>query len=123
MTQTLERKAFTTSRVMDFFSAKELAAQTGHPEHEWPLVVVKELVDNSLDACEEAGVAPVIAVIVDDDGIQVMDNGPGIPPDTVEAMLDFTKRVNNYVPKTFAVRSRHICPNIPQPLGTTHFGV
>jgi DNA topoisomerase VI subunit B len=24
----------------------------------WPLVIVKELVDNALDACEEAGIRP-----------------------------------------------------------------
>jgi DNA topoisomerase VI subunit B len=50
-TMELKRETFTTSRVLDFFSEKELIAQVGHPVRDWPLVVVKELVDNALDAC------------------------------------------------------------------------
>jgi hypothetical protein len=53
----IDRVAFFTSRLMEFCTEKELVAQTGHESYEWPLVVAKELVDNSIDACEEAGVA------------------------------------------------------------------
>jgi hypothetical protein len=60
----IDRVTFFTSRLMEFCTEKELVAQTGHESYEWPLVVVKELVDNSIDACEEAGVAPVISVII-----------------------------------------------------------
>jgi len=56
---------------------------------------LKELVDNALDACEEAGVPPEITVTVDDDGITVADNGPGIPASTVESILDFSVRVSS----------------------------
>ena len=47
------------------------------------LTTVKEAVDNSLDACEEAGIHPVISVTIEpitDDRyrITVQDNGPGI---------------------------------------------
>jgi DNA topoisomerase VI subunit B len=38
-----------------------------------PLVILKELVDNALDACEEAGTAPVIEIIVSDAGIVISD--------------------------------------------------
>jgi hypothetical protein len=48
----LKRETFTTSRLLDFFSEKELIAQVGHPVRDWPLMVVKELIDNALDACE-----------------------------------------------------------------------
>jgi hypothetical protein len=48
-----------------FCSEKELTNLTGHPPPEWPLVVVKELVDNAIDACEGAGIAPVVSVTVD----------------------------------------------------------
>ena len=58
MDQLLERTTFKTSRLLDFCSEKELVAQTGHQKTDWPLVVLKELKDNALDACEEAGVAP-----------------------------------------------------------------
>jgi hypothetical protein len=60
----LQREPFTTSRLAEFCSEKELVNQTGHAKAVWPLVILKELVDNAVDACEEAGVAPVIAVKV-----------------------------------------------------------
>ena len=91
----LERATLRTSRLLDFCSRKELIAQTGHQPEQWPLVVAKELIDNALDACEEAGIAPDLAVRVDDDGITVTDNGPGIPEDTVESILDFSIRVSS----------------------------
>jgi DNA topoisomerase VI subunit B len=91
----LERTTFRTSRLLDFFSEKELVNQTGHAVPEWPLVVIKELVDNGLDACEDNGISPVITVQVDAGGITVTDNGPGIPADTVEAVLDFEVRVSS----------------------------
>ena len=46
----LHRTAFRTSRLLDFCSRKELIAQTGHQPDDWPLVVLKELIDNALDA-------------------------------------------------------------------------
>ncbi len=91
----LVRTPFTTSREMDFFSEKELVTQTGHEREDWPLVVVKELVDNALDACEEANVAPVIDVTADAGGIAVSDNGPGLPEDTLKGALDFTVRASS----------------------------
>ena len=94
-TKQLQRTTFSTSRLLDFASAKELTAQTGHAVDDWPLVIVKELLDNAIDACEEAGIAPVIAVEVDDDGILVSDNGPGLPASTIEGVLDFSIRVSS----------------------------
>jgi DNA topoisomerase VI subunit B len=90
----LQRTAFRTSRLLDFCSRKELIAQTGHQPDAWPLVVLKELIDNGLDACEDAGTPPEIAVKACPDGIEVADNGPGIPNKTVEGVLDFALRVS-----------------------------
>ena len=55
------------------------------------LTTVKEAVDNSLDACEEAGILPEIVVVIEDlepkrpatakssrYRVTVIDNGPGI---------------------------------------------
>ena len=89
------RTTFTTSRLLDFFSEKELTAQTGHATAQWPIVVLKELVDNALDACEEANVAPEVEIVVDDTGITVIDNGPGIPAETIAAVLDYSVRVSS----------------------------
>ncbi len=50
------------------------------------ITVVKELVDNSLDACNEAGILPDIDVVIKELGenrykVSVEDNGPGIVPE------------------------------------------
>jgi len=60
----LTRVPFTVSRLMEFCTRRELINQTGHEVYEWPLVVIKELVDNALDACEETDIAPVISIAV-----------------------------------------------------------
>ncbi len=57
------------------------------------LTTVKEAVDNSLDACDEAGILPEISVEIIQTGarrfrVTILDNGPGI--------------VRNQVPKIFA---------------------
>src|SRR5918996_1454170 len=95
MATTLERTTFKTSRLLDFCSENELIAQTGHSKWDWPLVAVKELMDNSLDACEEAGIAPVISVTVNSQGINVTDNGPGLPQETIKNILDYSVRVSS----------------------------
>jgi len=91
----LLRTAFVTSRALDFCSQKELIAQTGHEPADWPLVVLKELLDNALDACEEAGIAPNVVVRADERGITVTDNGPGIPESTIRGITDFSVRVSS----------------------------
>ena len=92
---TLSRTTLVTSRLLDFTSKKELTAQTGHEPGTWPLVILKELTDNGLDACEEAGIAPEITIAVDESGITVVDNGPGIPAKTIEGVLDYAVRVSS----------------------------
>jgi DNA topoisomerase VI subunit B len=93
--RTLERLPFKTPRSLDFLTRKELVAQVGHRESDWPFVVLKELVDNALDACEEARIAPVVGIAIDERGITVTDNGLGIPPELVEQILDFDVRVSS----------------------------
>lgn len=91
----LERTTFRTSRALEFCSRKELVAQTGHDPDEWPLVIAKELIDNGLDACEEAGVAPQIIVNVGKRGIVITDNGPGVTTETLDAVMDYTVRASS----------------------------
>ncbi len=91
----LHRKTFEASRLIEFCTRKELTIQTGQPVAAWPLVVLKELMDNALDACEEAGVAPAHRGVGDRRSIVVTDNGPGIPARTVKALLDFSIRVSS----------------------------
>jgi DNA topoisomerase VI subunit B len=91
----VERTTFSTSRLLEFCSRKELTAQTGHEPDDWPLVIIKELVDNALDAAEEAGIKPCIHVTVARSRIRVRDNGRGIPPETVASILDFSTRTSS----------------------------
>jgi len=90
-----ERVDFTTSRSLEYFSEKELTLQTGHGPEEWPGVVLKELVDNALDAAEQAGVAPKLKVISTPESLTVSDNGPGIAPDTIDRILDFSSKTSS----------------------------
>ena len=97
----IERVAFATSRLMEFCTEKELVAQTGHESYRWPLVIIKELVDNGIDACEEASVAPVIKVTITTGKskkptrIVIEDNGPGIPAETIAGVIDYNIRVSS----------------------------
>lgn len=95
MTAKLKRETFKTSRELDFFSEKELVAQTGHDVREWPLVALKELIDNALDVCEEHDIPPVVEVAADACGLSVSDNGPGLPDETIAGVLDYSVRTSS----------------------------
>jgi DNA topoisomerase VI subunit B len=72
---------------------------TGQPVTGFATVGLKELVDNAIDACEAAGVAPQIGIFAYEiDGVlmlSVTDNGAGIAPETVRRGLNFTKRTSD----------------------------
>jgi DNA topoisomerase VI subunit B len=91
----LTRSTLSTPRLLDFFSERELTTQIGHPKRDWPLVIGKELIDNSLDACEDASVPPEITMKVDKNSITVIDNGPGLPAATVGGVVDFSVRASS----------------------------
>ena len=92
---TFERQTFTTSRMLDFFTRKSLSAETGISPDEWPLMIVKELIDNALDACESTTTPPTICITAGDSNITVSDNGPGLPVETLKASLDFSTRTSS----------------------------
>src|SRR5262245_47637364 len=92
---TLHRTAFETSRLLEFFTEKELSMQIGAARHQWPAALLKELIDNALDACESAGVPPEITVTVTPEFFSVQDNGLGLPVKTLERSLDYLVRVSD----------------------------
>ena len=101
--QELERTTFTTNRLLEFFTEKELQMQIGHDKYMWPIALSKELIDNALDACETSSVAPEISVIVEKNAIKIQDNGPGLPIEVLERSLDYLIRVSdktNYISPT-----------------------
>jgi len=91
----LNRETFETSRELEYFSEKELRAQIGHDTNFWPVAILRELIDNSLDACEKSSTAPVIEIEITDDYMQVADNGPGIPIDIIKKSQDYLCRVSD----------------------------
>jgi DNA topoisomerase VI subunit B len=97
-----EREIFTTSRSAEFCTRRELEKQTSHDAENWPLYVVKELLDNGLDVAEEARISPEIDIEIGNNRISVTDNGPGIAADTVKRLLDLSSRTS--------ARERYISP-------------
>ncbi len=95
MGNTLDRATFTTDRTMEFFSEKELTMQIGTDVHSWGLAIMKELIDNGLDACETANILPEITVEITDDCLMVTDNGKGLPQSVIEKSLDYLIRVSD----------------------------
>jgi DNA topoisomerase VI subunit B len=94
MSAALQREVFTTSRLAEFCTRSELQKQTGHSAYAWPVYVVRELLDNAIDAAEEAGIAPAVEIDIGSDRITVTDNGPGIAVDTVKRLLDLSSRTS-----------------------------
>ena len=95
----LDRMTFQSSRAGEYFDARQLSALTGVPQDEFASVCLKELIDNALDACETAQVTPEVGVEVErEDGVlrlSISDNGPGIPPEVVHKVLDYSIRVSD----------------------------
>ena len=90
----LQREHFSVSLAAAYFSIADLQAQTGQESNQWRHVILKELIDNGLDAAEAVGHAPNIRIefaeTTDGLTLAIADNGPGIPPPVVEKLLDFT---------------------------------
>ena len=91
----LQRIVFATSRLIEFCSIKELTAQTGHGPDQWPLVIMKEIIDNAIDEAENSGVPPIIDIEITGGNIIIRDNGKGIAAETVDKILDFTVRASD----------------------------
>src|ERR1019366_5925829 len=92
---TLSRTTFITKRAAEYFSEPELRMHLGYPKPLWPLLVVKELADNALDAIENTDGAPEIDITIADDAITVEDNGPGLKESTIAASLDYDVRASD----------------------------
>src|SRR5262249_24352726 len=90
-----ERLTFTTPRGLEYFNEDDLSTLIGCSRAGWPQALVKELIDNSLDACESKRIAPEVSVIRGREFFSVADNGPGIEPEVVARALDFSSRTSS----------------------------
>jgi DNA topoisomerase VI subunit B len=97
MAHTLGRSTFQTSRLLAFFSETELQMQIGFPKRQWPIALVKELIDHALDACETIGRLPDLSVTVEPHAVTIQDHGPGVPVATLEHSRDDLIRVSDKV--------------------------
>lgn len=94
MTAVVQRTVFATPRAAEFLEQRALQAQTGQPITAFGSVVIKELIDNALDAAESAGRAPIIEITTRTDNeitfVTVADNGAGITTDSIKKVIDFS---------------------------------
>jgi DNA topoisomerase VI subunit B len=97
----LHRELFAMPRAGEFFDLRALQAQTGRTLDKFADVVVKELVDNALDACESSGRRPDVFLGVEESEesgpqmITVGDNGPGMTTELLDQLLDFSLLVSD----------------------------
>lgn len=99
-TMSTQRRFHTDSRARENFTEDGLKTLTGQSARNWGRYVVKELVDNALEAVERGATPdPRVQVSVDVAGrgrrrhlreVTVADNGNGIPHDRVEKIADTT---------------------------------
>jgi anti-sigma regulatory factor (Ser/Thr protein kinase) len=91
------RQHHTLPRDLEFATQAELAKRMGVPPHLWLRAAVKELVDNALDAAEEADRYPEIEVTADPESgiIIVTDNGLGLAPDVVASIATWDHRTSS----------------------------
>lgn len=89
------RTTFETQRSHEYFEEDTLRGLIGYDKPLWPLTLIKELVDNALDECEMAKIAPEVAVTVGQDSFTVTDNGGGLSTETIEGSLNYDVRVSN----------------------------
>jgi DNA topoisomerase VI subunit B len=95
-TASFEREVFTLPRELEYFTADELEKQTGYTrEMWWPRVIVKETIDNALDACEQTELAPEITVKFEGQKLEICDNGGGIRPEIVTRLVDYATRTSD----------------------------
>jgi DNA topoisomerase VI subunit B len=96
-----QRTTFKRPRTEQYVEASTLTSMTGQGKDKFADVIVKELMDNALDASESSGVAPEVTlevvsrVVGDGVTITVGDNAGGIPYETVHDALNFDVLVSD----------------------------
>lgn len=80
--------------ISDYFTEDELIKKTGIAKCSWDFVVLKELIDNALDAIEPLSYKKVSVDYSIADRLQIFDNGTGISIDTINKIYDFSMYVS-----------------------------
>jgi hypothetical protein len=96
------RRMHSSSRTSENFTESGLVSNTGQQSSQWGRYIVKESLDNSLEAGDEV---PNITVSIETDenevrSITISDDGPGVPADNIETIFDVD---------AFGGTKRHYC--------------
>lgn len=90
-------KLVSRSQVSDYVRLEGLQKLTNVSAHEWDLYILKELVDNALDADEAAGITPRVSVEMRYDGLGltvIVRNQAQFPMDVVGDIFNLEKRAS-----------------------------
>jgi len=93
MTSNSERRMLGRTELSKYINPQVLPQQTGCDLSDLDDFILKELVDNALDACDETS-TPTVDIVFDTDQfltLTVKDNGIGLTQDRVEKIMDFNK--------------------------------
>lgn len=81
----------------DYFSESELIKKTGISKSSWKFVILKEIIDNALDAIEpllDKRITINYKIIDREKHLQIYDNGAGISTDIINQIYVFSKYVS-----------------------------
>ena len=85
--------------IADYFTEDGLLKQVGLEQENWNQIIVKELIDNALDAIEPLPEKKVF-IEVTSESLGIYDNGTGIKKEIVRDIYDFGNYVSqnrNYI--------------------------
>lgn len=89
------RRLLGRSPITQYVTLEGLELLTGVASEDFDLLVLKELVDNALDACDETARSPVIEISVEKAGnllrLAVKDNAFGVDAEGIKKITDFSR--------------------------------
>ena len=88
MVDSINRIICKTSKLVDYFTEDGLIKQIGLTKEYWNRVIIKEIVDNALDAIEPLNNKEV-HIIQSDSSLGIYDNGNGISCEIIKSIYDF----------------------------------
>jgi len=80
--------------LVEYFTPKELEKKMGVPQGYWPSVILKELVDNALDAIE-ASIIKQVTIEYSKNGLCIFDSGEGLNLDNIKSIYNFDVFASN----------------------------